>query len=124
VKKNRPVNLNLSTVQFPITAIVSILHRISGMILLPGVLLLLWMLDMSLASQASFDTLSEWLGNPLLKVALWAILAALAYHFVAGIRHIIMDLGFAESFESGKLTAYISLVCTAILVLLAGVWVW
>lgn len=124
MNNNRPVNLDLSTVKFPITAIVSILHRVSGVALLGGILVLLWMLDISLSSAEGFAYLQEVLQLWWAKLVLWAVLAATAYHFVMGMRHLVMDLGFGETLSSAKMTASISLVIAFVLIALAGVWVW
>lgn len=121
---NRPVNLDLSTVKFPITALVSITHRVTGVVLLAGILILMWMLDMSLSSEEGFNTVKETLQLPLAKLVLWGVLAALAYHLVMGFRHLLMDLGFGETLEGGKQTATVSVVIAVVLILLAGVWVW
>lgn len=124
MNKNRPVNLDISTIKLPVTAYVSILHRVSGVVLLAGVLILLWMLDTSLSSQEGFDSLKEILTAPFAKIVLWGVLAALAYHFVAGVRHLIMDMGVGESLEGGKLSAKIALFFSIVLIVLAGVWIW
>lgn len=124
MKDNRPVNLDLTTVKFPVTAIVSITHRISGVILLAGVLILMWMLDVSLASEDGFNSVKETMQAPLAKFIVWGVLAALAYHFVMGVRHLIMDLGFGETLKSGKMSATLAIVLAAIAIVLAGVWVW
>lgn len=121
---NRPVNLDLYTVKFPITAIVSILHRVSGVVMLGGIIILIWMLDVSLTSQEGFNSIQETLQAPLAKIILWGVLAALAYHLVAGIRHLMMDVGVGETLESGKRGAVISIALSAVLILLAGYWVW
>ncbi len=122
MNKKRPVNLDLSTIKFPITAIVSITHRISGVVLLGGILVLLWMLDASLASENSFNDLRELLGNPVVKLILWAVLAALAYHLVMGIRHIFMDLGIGESLKGGQRGAKVALTLAIVLILAAAGW--
>lgn len=124
MNNNRPVNLDLSTVKFPITALVSITHRITGMALLAGVLILMWMLDMSLSSEEGFASLKEIMTAPLAKVVLWLILAALSYHLVAGVRHLFMDLGYGETLEGGKLGAKIAVALSIVLIVLAGVWIW
>lgn len=124
MKTNRPVNLDLTTVKFPITAIVSIMHRITGVALLAGVLILMWMLDLSLSSEEGFKTVAQMMGAPLAKIIVWGVLAALAYHTVAGIRHLIMDLGIGETLEGGKMGAAIVVGASVILIVLAGVWVW
>ena len=124
VKDNRPVNLDIGTISLPITAYVSILHRISGVALYIGVAILLWMLDASLTSEESFNSLKEPLNNPILQFLVWGTLALLAYHIVAGIRHLFMDMGHGETLEGGKQGAKAVLVIAVILIVLAGVWVW
>lgn len=123
MNKNRPVNLDLSTVKFPITAIVSILHRISGVVLLGGVIILLWMLDASLSSKENFDQLQDCLAHPFVQFIVWAILAALAYHLVMGVRHLIMDMGIGESLEGGQRGAKLALVVATIAILAAAGWI-
>lgn len=120
----RPVNLDLTTIRFPITAIVSISHRISGVILFGAVAILLWMLQTSLASEESFNSLKELLSAPWIQFLVWGSVAALAWHLVMGIRHMIMDLGFGESLQGGRRGAQIAIVCAVLLIVLAGVWVW
>ncbi len=124
VNKNRPVNLDISTINLPITAYVSILHRASGVILFAGVAILLWMLDASLESQESFAALKDHLASPVCQFLIWGTLAALAYHMVAGIRHLIMDMGIGESLEGGQTGAKIALFVAAALIIALGVWVW
>ncbi len=120
----RPVNLDIGTIHLPITAYASILHRVSGVALFVVVGLLLWALDLSLASAESFASLKECLSGPFFKVILWGCLSFLAYHFVAGIRHMIMDLGVGETLEGGRLGAKLVFVFSVVLILLAGAWVW
>jgi len=124
VKKNRPVNLDISTIKLPITAYVSILHRVSGVFLFAGVAVLLWMLNTSLSSGDGFEQIKSLIASPVCKIVLWIVLAALAYHLVAGVRHLIMDFGVGESLEGGQLGAKLVIVLAAALILLAGVWVW
>lgn len=124
MKNQRPVNLEISTIKLPITAVVSILHRLSGVFLFAGVAVLLWLLDASLASEEHFVALQETLTSPLWQVVIWTVLAALAYHLVLGIRHLFMDCGVGESYKGGRLGAQIGLIVSLILIVLAGVWVW
>jgi succinate dehydrogenase / fumarate reductase cytochrome b subunit len=65
VKDNRPVNLDIGTIKLPITAYASILHRVSGVAIFVGVAILLALLDSSLESQDSFNTVKEHLNNNL-----------------------------------------------------------
>lgn len=112
------------TIKFPITAIVSITHRVTGVVLLAGVLILMWMLDASLSSQDEFDSLKELMAMPFAKFVLWGVLAALSYHLVAGVRHLLMDLGIGETLEGGQLGAKLAIALSIVLIVLSGVWVW
>lgn len=122
MKTKRPVNLDIGTIKLPITSYVSILHRVSGVVLFLAVALMLWVLDMSLDSEQSFQSLKECLSSPIAQFVIWAALAALAYHIVAGIRHLIMDLGVGEdSFETGRRSAWlVVVVAVAVIISLAG----
>ena len=123
--KKRPVNLDIGTVSLPITSYVSILHRASGVILFFSIAVFLWLLEGSLASEQSFDGIKTLFANPLCQFVVWASLAALAYHAVAGIRHLIMDFGLGEeSFESGRATAWVALVVAVVVIALVTGWVY
>ncbi|NLD15221.1 MAG: succinate dehydrogenase, cytochrome b556 subunit [Gammaproteobacteria bacterium] len=125
MKSQRPINLDLTTIKLPITAYSSILHRISGVILFVGIVVLMWGLDKSLASEQGFAEVKECLSGGFAKLVVWGLLSALLYHLVAGIRHVLMDLGMAgETLEAGKLGAKAVLIVAAVLILLAGVWIW
>ena len=123
-KSARPVNLDISTIRLPLAAITSITHRISGVILFVGIGILLWILDNSLSSRDGFNNLQETLTSPLITFIVWGVLSALAYHIVAGIKHLLMDLGFGESRKAAPRGAMLVVVVSAVLILLLGVWLW
>jgi len=124
VNSKRPVNLDLTQFHFPLPAITSILHRVSGIIIFISMAFLLWGLDMSLDSEQSFNRLLSILDGFLAKLILWGILAALFYHLVAGIKHLVMDAGIGEDLESARLFAKVVIVVAVVLIILAGVWIW
>ena len=125
VKKQRPVNLDLATIRFPVTAIASILHRVSGVITFVAVGILLWLLGHSLSSPEGFLVVSSIMESFIVKFILWGILTALVYHVVGGVRHMLMDFGYLEeTFEAGKQSARIGFGITVVLSILAGVLVW
>ena len=124
MKSQRPVNLDLRTIKLPITAYTSILHRISGVILFLGIVIVLFALDKSLASEEGFAEVQAYLASPLAKLIIWGLLSALLYHLVAGVRHLIMDMGIGETLEGGKLGSKIVIAVSAVLIVLAGVWIW
>ena len=124
VKSQRPVNLDLRTIKLPITAITSILHRISGIILFIGLAFMLYALSASLGSEEGFASVKSTLTSPLAKFIAWGLLSSLLYHLVAGVRHLIMDTGVGETLEGGKLGSKIVIVVSLALIVLAGVWIW
>jgi succinate dehydrogenase / fumarate reductase cytochrome b subunit len=124
MSSERPVNLDLTTFRFPITAIASILHRVSGVILFFGSFILMALLGLSLENEAGFADALSLLDNGFVAFIVWGVLAALAYHFVAGVKHLLMDMGYGETIESGPVFAKVSIALAVLLMLLAGVWVW
>ncbi|MBV0932024.1 succinate dehydrogenase, cytochrome b556 subunit [Marinobacterium weihaiense] len=125
MNKKRPVNLDLRTIKQPLPAISSIIHRVTGVALFFGAIFMMYVLSLSLESQAGFNEAAEMLQESFLaKLIAWGLVSALLYHFFAGIKHLVMDLGHCEELESGRLAAKVTLVVAAIAILLAGVWIW
>ncbi len=94
------------------------------MILFFAVAIFLWMLESSLASEQSFSDLGAAFNSPICQFIIWGSLAALAYHAIAGIRHLIMDFGLGEdSFQSGCNSAWAVVVLTAVVIGLITWWV-
>lgn len=124
MKPNRPVNLDLGTIALPLPAKASILHRVSGVALFVGVAVLLYLFDLSLAGEEGFARAAGLLATTPAKLVIWAVLAALIYHTVAGVKHLLMDIGIGESLQGGIMAARITFAVAAVLIVLAGVWVW
>ncbi len=120
----RPVNLNLLTIRQPVTAVVSILHRITGLILFLSLPLIFWALGATLAGPEGFNQVADFLSSALGKVFALLLWAAVGFHLCAGLRHTLMDMGWAESLRGGRIGAFAVLVATAILVILGGIWLW
>ncbi|MDG1933037.1 MAG: succinate dehydrogenase, cytochrome b556 subunit [Luminiphilus sp.] len=123
-RDTRPVNLDLGTIDLPVTAYASIAHRVTGVLMFFASFLLLWALDLSLASEASFNSLGDLLSSPLAKGVSWAIASILTYHALAGIKHLIMDAGIGETMRGGVLGARIVFVSAAISAVVWGLLIW
>lgn len=119
----RPKNLNLFTIHFPIPAIVSILHRASGAFLFLLIPFVIWALDVSL-TDSGFDMFQQWLGTIYVKFLLWLLLVPLCFHLVAGVRHLLSDIHVGDSLKGGRLAAVLTFIISAVLVILAGIWLW
>ena len=100
------------------------MHRLSGIALFLGTAVLLYLLQLSLESEAGFHQVLEILDGTFAKLVLWVLLAALAYHFVAGIKHLLLDFGLGESKTGAKTGASITLALSFILIAILGVWIW
>ena len=122
----RPVYRNigfaeLARYRLPIPGIASIVHRITGIALFVSFLFLLAMLQMSLKSEAGFETFRSivW-ANPVAKIVLIGLLFAVVYHMIAGLRHMVQDANVWLDLPIARATAFavfaISLVLTALIV--------
>ena len=124
MKDTRPVNLDLTTVKFPLPAIISILHRISGVGLFFGIGIILYFLQLSLESEAGFERVLELLRATPVKVMIWIIMAGLLYHLIAGIKHLLMDWGLGESREGALRGAQVTLVLAIVAAVLSWGMIW
>lgn len=124
MKKQRPVNLDLTTIKMHPAANASILHRVSGVIMVFAIGILLWTLSLSLSSAEDFSQLQATLDGFFFKFILLGILSALTYHLLGGIRHLLMDLGHFEELASGNMSAKVIMVLWLILTVVVGVWLW
>lgn len=124
MKDKRPKNLDFTTIRLPLPAITSILHRISGIFIFAGVAVLLWLFSESLSSSEGFARTGSWLELPLVKLLVWAVLSGLLYHLIAGIKHLIMDLGIGETLDGAQTGARLVVAASIIAIVLTGVWLW
>ena len=128
VKKPRPKYLNLQALLFeirmPVSARLSILHRASGALLFVALVWLLWMLDLSLTSEAGFQKVRHYAGLPPVKLALLVLVWAYCHHFCAGIRHLLLDLDKGLDRETARLTGWITFAASFALTAVLGWKLW
>ena len=124
MKKQRPVNLDLTTIKMHPAANASILHRVSGVIMVFAIGILLWTLSLSLSSAEGFNNIKALLDGLVFKVIILGIVSALTFHLLAGIRHLFMDLGHFEELPCGNMSAKAAVVLWIILTAVVGVWLW
>lgn len=118
-KKKRPLWYNLSPLNLPIPGLLSILHRVSGFLLFLGLIWFLFLLDMSLASEAGFAHFRAYVAHPVVKLSLLGFLWAYLHHFCAGIRYLFLDIDKGVDLAAARGTSYavfaVSLALTAYL---------
>ena len=124
MKKQRPVNLDLSTISMPATAKASILHRITGVALFFALTFVIWAWSESLSSAQGFEFVKGLFTGFIAKFIAWGTLTVLIYHLICGFRHLIMEMGYWEELESGNASAKAAIALWVVLAAAAGVWIW
>jgi succinate dehydrogenase / fumarate reductase cytochrome b subunit len=111
------------TYRFQITSLMSIIHRITGVILAVGAFALAWWLMAVAAGGDAYDSAASAVASPLGQLALFGFSASLVYHLLNGIRHLLWDIGWGytipEVYRSGYAVAALTVVLTALIWLVA-----
>ncbi len=132
--KKRPEfrNINaltdLPSYRLPVAGVVSILHRVSGVLMFALMPFIIWMFDTSLSSEYSFARFRAAFNSGLwffpgwlIKLVALALIWAYLHHFIAGLRHLWMDVSHkAVSKEFGKTSAVFTLAVSILLTLVLG----
>ena len=109
----RPVYLNLLRIHLPVGGVVSILHRVTGVLLVVSLPFLLLLLQQSLASVEDYRRVTALLHTLPVRILLFVLLVTLAHHFFAGVRHLLLDLDVGISRHGGKRGAWLVLIAVA-----------
>jgi len=120
-----PRNIGIGSLlryRFPIMAIASILHRMSGLILFFMIPFVLWLLSKSLETPEGFAEIQHGFHSWFVKFFVWVLLSAFLYHILAGIKHLIMDLGHLESLKAGRWASGIVVMLALVGIVMLGVW--
>ncbi|MEQ1599266.1 MAG: succinate dehydrogenase, cytochrome b556 subunit [Methylotenera sp.] len=124
MQRQRPKNLNLFTIRLPINAVVSILHRASGMALFLVLPLILLAFQYSVYSQETYSALVELLNHWFFKLVLIGLSWAFFHHFFAGIRHLLQDIHWMTSLQKARFSGRVVLWLVAISVLIFAFVIW
>ena len=113
--------------RLPPAGVVSILHRLSGGLMFVLLPFLIWLFDVSVTSEVSYETFRSafnagigFLPAWFIKIVVWALIWAFLHHFIAGVRHLWMDATHSVSKAQGHHSAIITLVSSAVLTLVLG----
>jgi succinate dehydrogenase / fumarate reductase cytochrome b subunit len=128
-KKQRPKYLSLPAILFqirlPLPGWVSILHRVSGALLVfPFTAWLLYLLDASLRSEQGFERIGEYLAMPLAKLGLLVLIWAYCHHFCAGIRYLVLDLNKGIELRPARISAGAVIVVSLLATVFFGAMLW
>ncbi|MDO8292755.1 MAG: succinate dehydrogenase, cytochrome b556 subunit [Gallionella sp.] len=124
MNKHRPKHLALHLIKLPLPGFVSVLHRISGLLLFLALPLLLLMLQYSLRSIETYTLLLAVLAHPLVKLMLLGLLWAFLHHFCAGLRYLAIDLDYGVKLAQARASSKAVLAVSLVLTVLLGVKLW
>jgi len=125
--KKRTVYRNIHVSQIvsyrlPPAGIVSILHRASGVLMFLLLPFAIWLFDVSLTSEISYERFTStfmagvgWLPGWFMKLVALALIWAYLHHLIAGVRHLWMDMTHSVSLEQGRVSAWATLVFSGVL---------
>ena len=117
----RPVFLNLLQFRFPVPAIMSIMHRASGAVMVLAVPLFIYLLDLSLSGEEGFSRAASTLGGGFARFALVLFLWGVIHHLLAGVRYLLIDFDIGVGRETGTRSAWIVLLAAPVLTVVLGV---
>lgn len=120
----RPKHLALHKIKLPLPGFVSILHRVSGVLLFLALPLLLLLLDQSLRSIETFTNVAEYLNHALVKLALIGLMWAFLHHFCAGLRYLAIDIHVVHNLSGARASSLWVLAVSLALTVILGVKLW
>ncbi len=130
--RTRPGTMRLTDAlqyRLPLAGVVSILHRVSGAIMFALLPLIVWLFDVSLSSEGTYGQFTGafaeqggigWFPSWLLKLVVLMLIWAYLHHFIAGVRHLWMDMTHSVTKEFGRSSAVVTLVASLALTVVLG----
>ena len=122
-QRARPLSPHLQIYRWPVTMATSIAHRVTGVALSAGTLLLAWWLIAAALGPQAYRAFAALAANPLGQIVLFGLVWSLAFHLLNGIRHLTWDLGFgfevSTANRSGVAVVLLSLVAALALFFLS-----
>ena len=123
----RPLSPHLQVYRWPLSMALSILHRVSGLAVGVGTLLLTWWLVAAAGSDAAFDRAQWFMGSALGVLLLFGWSVALIFHFCSGVRHLVWDAGYgfdAPAYSLGGWGVVVATGACTVLVWAVGLIAW
>ncbi len=126
INKTRPKFLQLTTLapKMSITAKVSIIHRITGLLLFLAIPFILYVLDSSLTNIDFYSALYGIFALPIIKIIYLTIIAAFIYHMCAGVRFLLLDINIGTNKKTAQLTSKIVILVSILISVLLGALIW
>jgi succinate dehydrogenase / fumarate reductase cytochrome b subunit len=106
-RRSAPVYLNLFRIRFPVGAVTSIAHRISGVLLILSTPLLVYLLDLSLQDSDGFDRAAALLQTTGFRLGSTLVAWSLFHHLFSGIRFLFIDVGTGVGLRQARTSAWL-----------------
>lgn len=119
-KNDRPVFLDLTRIHMPVNALVSIAHRLSGLLLFLAIPLVIFVLSLSLRDENGYAQARALLDGGAMKLLALLVCWALAHHLLAGLRFLFIDLGVGVDRDSSRRSAWLVNIVSGIALLVLG----
>ena len=119
--QSAPVYLNLFRIRFPVGAVTSIAHRLSGVLMVACFPFLIYLLDLSLQSPADFDRAVDILQTGWLRAGSVIMAWSLFHHLLSGIRFLLIDVGHGLSLPHARRSAWLVNIAALVMTL---AWLW
>lgn len=104
----------------PVTAVVSIAHRLTGLLLFLLIPVAIYLLDLSLRSAAGYQQVLTWFDSALVRSILILTVWFMAHHFFAGIRYLLLDIDIGIEAAASRKTAWLATICGVIVMFLSA----
>lgn len=119
--QERPLSPHLQVYRWQLTSVMSILHRLTGVALAVGTLLLVYWLIAAAVGPGAFATAQEFIGSILGRTLLFGWTVALFYHLCNGIRHLFWDAGRGFELRTAYASGWAVVIVTAVLSVIAWI---
>ena len=119
VNSNRPISPHLQAYKLPLTGIISITHRITGVLLSVGLIVIIYILSAMAGGADNYAAMEQMMNSWLIRLLYWGFIYALFFHLCHGVRHLIWDAGRSFDRETLNRYALIELVISITLTLAA-----
>ena len=118
---NRPVFLDLTRIHLPVTAVLSIAHRLAGVLLFLFIPVSIYLLQSSLRDPQGFRQVAEAIAHPLGRAVTILLVWAFAHHLLAGLRFLLLDIEFGLGRDRSRQTAWLVIIAGIIVTLITSV---
>ena len=119
---NRPLSPHLQVYRYQLTSVLSITHRLTGVVLAAGTLVLVWWLIAAATGPEQFEAAQALLGSWIGRLLLFGWTLALFYHLLNGIRHLFWDMGYGFELRTTYASGWSVVAGTIVLSVLAWYW--